>query len=128
VKRDWDLIRAVLTQVEAKAPGQFLSDTEVSGWSLADVRGHIAMLKEAGYLDARVLKGTGPGVGFIQAAQVAGLTYQGADLLDMLRSESVWQKTKALAKEKGIELTLDSIKALAKIALDIVLKGGIPSA
>ena len=52
------------------------------------------------------------------------LTWQGHDLLDTLRSKALWERIKTTAKEKGIELTFDTVKALGKLALDYVLKQG----
>jgi len=36
----------------------------------------------------------------------------------------VWERIKATAKDKSIELTFDAVKALGKVALDHVLKQG----
>ena len=49
------------------------------------------------------------------------LTWQGHDLLDTLRSKPVWEKIKTTAREKGIELTFEAVKALGKLALQSVL-------
>jgi len=49
------------------------------------------------------------------------LTWQGHELLDTIRSKAVWERIKTIAKEKSIELTLDSVKALGKLALEWVL-------
>ena len=124
MKRDWDLIRTILSEAEAKPPGQMLFDSQISGWPIDEVRGHIDMLKDARFIEAHVLKGSGLGAATIVDAHVSGLTFKGHDLLDTIRSKTVWEKTKKLAKEKGVELTFDAVKALAKMALDYVLKGG----
>jgi Hypothetical protein (DUF2513). len=49
------------------------------------------------------------------------LTWQGHELLDTIRSKAVWERIKTTAKEKSIELTFDSVKALGKLALEWVL-------
>jgi hypothetical protein len=124
VKRDWDLIRTILSEAEAKSPGQLMFDSEISGWPIDEVRGHIDMLKGARFIEAHVLKGSALGAATIVDAHVSELTFKGHDLLDTIRSKTVWEKTKKLAKEKGVELTFDVVKTLGKIALDFVLKGG----
>jgi len=46
----------------------------------------------------------------------------GHDLLDTMRSTRIWEKIKATAKTKGIELTFDAIKALGAFALKSALE------
>ena len=123
MKRDWDLIREVLIEVEAlsererNAFGYGLGD-EHAGDDL-DKSEHALLLWKAGFIEA------------IDVATMAGpailspeLTWQGHDLLDTLRSKAVWERIKTTAKEKGIELTFDAVKTIGKIALDYVLKQG----
>jgi hypothetical protein len=38
-----------------------------------------------------------------------------------MRSQAVWERIKTVAKDKGIELTFDAVKALGKLALGLVL-------
>jgi hypothetical protein len=52
------------------------------------------------------------------------LTWAGHDLLDTIRSKTVWERIKYTAKEKGIELTFDAVKELGKIALHLAIAGG----
>jgi hypothetical protein len=124
VRRDWDLIRKILSEAEGKQPGQMLFDNEISGWPIAEVRGHIELLKDGGFVDAHVVHESSTGAHSIMVAHVSRLTFNGYDLLDTIRSKPVWEKTKKLAMDKGIELTLDAVKAFAKLALDHMLKGG----
>ncbi len=44
--------------------------------------------------------------------------------MDTLRSEALWERIKATAKEKGLQLTFDTVKALGKLALEYVTKQG----
>lgn len=73
------------------------------------------LLWKAGFIEA------------VDASTIAGpaisapdLTWQGHDLLDMLRSKPVWERIKTVAKEKGIELTFDAVKALGKAAVTAI--------
>lgn len=113
MKRDWDLIRDILLAAEAKPQGDMLYDSEIVGYATSDVAGHIELLRQGRYVEAHVNKGTS----FIQNAEVLSITLAGYDLLDTLRSKPVWERVKSLAKEKGIELTFDAVKALAGAAL-----------
>lgn len=123
MKRDWDVIRAVLIEVEA------LSEQERNsfGYGLGDEHigddpaksEHALLLWKAGFIEA-IDVGTMAGPAMLSPE----LTWQGHDLLDTLRSKAVWERIKATAKEKGIELTFDAVKAIGKVALDYVLKQG----
>lgn len=42
-----------------------------------------------------------------------GITYEGHQYLDSIKSESIWSKILSKSKEKGLSLTFDVIKALA---------------
>lgn len=44
------------------------------------------------------------------------LTMAGADLLDRIRAQTVWDRMKAIAMERGVGLAFDSIAGLAKLA------------
>jgi len=118
MKRDWDVIREVLLEVEA------LSDDEKDGFVYKQGDGdikteHAILLWRAGYIGA--IDGADlDGIGLVSPE----LTWAGHDLLDTLRSKPVWERIKSTAKEKGIELTFDAVKALGQMALDYVLKGG----
>lgn len=122
MKRDWDVIREVLIEVEA------LSEQERNsfGYGLGDECGgdpvkkeHALLLWKAGFVEA-IDAGTMAG----PAIMSPELTWQGHDLLDTLRSKAVWERIKTTARETGIELTFDAVKAIGKVALDYVLKQG----
>lgn len=118
MKRDWDVIREVLIEIEA------LSEQERNtfDYCIGDdpAKGdHALLLWKAGFIEA-IDVGTTAGPAILSPE----LTWQGHDLLDTLRSKAVWERIKTTAKEKGIELTFDAVKAIGKIALDYVLKQG----
>ena len=114
MKRDWDVIREVLIEVEALDAKARNTATYEEG----DVRGQQGLLLwKAGYLEA-IDAGTMSGEAIISP----DLTWAGHDLLDTLRSKPVWEKIKSMAKDKGIELTFEAVKALGKLALEAILK------
>ncbi len=120
MQRDWDLIRAILDQAADKPPGKSLDANEVKGFEHALVAGHIEMLHDAGYLEARLLpSGTGAG---IASALVKKVTMEGYDLLNTLKSPPVWERIKKMAKEKGLDLTFELVKQLSVIALKQIFK------
>jgi Hypothetical protein (DUF2513) len=119
MKMDWDLIRDILIAVEECPLGNHIKLDQFSGHSQSVVFEHIRLLKEDGYLHAQLLPyHTGQPGG---DAVVQRMSMSGHELLETMRSKPVWEKIKALAKEKGLELGLDAIKALGGIALKWVV-------
>jgi hypothetical protein len=120
MKRDWDVIREVLIEVEGltereRNTFQFSLGYEEGNQSKGE---QALLLWKAGYLEAIESGGLdGPAIVSPQ------LTWAGHDLLDTLRSKPVWEKIKLTAKEKGIELTFEAVKFLGRVALDPILKG-----
>jgi hypothetical protein len=120
MKRDWDLIREVLIEVEALSEferGDAWYGVNREGIEIDDSKHqHALMLWKAGYLEGE--DGTdlaGPKL------LAPNLTWAGHDLLDTLRSKPVWEKIKTIAQEKGIELTFDAVKTLGKTALGMIV-------
>lgn len=107
MKRDMDLVRAVLLQVEALPPGaqEALSNGE---WDGPTFVGHVAMLIEAGYVDGRVIHTLD---GF--ACMASDLTWAGRELLDNIKNDTVWQNTKRVVKEKGGSASIEVLTSLA---------------
>jgi len=121
MKRDWDVIREVLIEVEALDSATFdtIQYGPPSGSDTPEKDAHAILLWKSGFIagaDAGGMAG--------DAVLAQELTWQGHELLDTLRSKPVWERIKSTAKEKGIELTFDTVKALGKMALDYVLQQG----
>jgi len=132
MKRDWDLLRKQLTDIEeernvladipdepkwtnqAQAEFQRAHDEYVAAES--KILGHLELLVNSGYIEGlkvtRSLNGN-----FIVSRSKPRLTMAGHDLLDTMRSKPVWDKIKETAQSKGIELTFDAVKMLGAWAL-----------
>lgn len=121
MKRDWEVIRDVLIEIESldslsrdrKAYG--VGD----GYPPDEVvkSEHALLLWKAGFLsgiDASTYSGP--------AVISPELTWEGHELLDTLRSKTVWERIKTTAKEKGVELTFDAVKLLGKSVLEALLR------
>lgn len=137
MKRDWDLIRKQLNDVEDE--NDLFSEMPLEpvyanqGWdayeaSLKEYRaiesrifGHFELLVNNGYIDGLQILRSADGL-FSYGLHCPRLTMAGHDLLDTMRSTTIWEKIKTTAKTKGIELTFDAIKALGALALKSVLE------
>lgn len=117
MKRNWDVIREVLITVEgldAKSSQEHHYDV-----SEDDDRGeveHAVLLWKAGFLEG--IDGSAMDGSYLIAT---GLTWQGHELLETMRSKPVWESIKSTAREKGVELTFDAVKTLGAMALKAVL-------
>ncbi|MCQ8128357.1 DUF2513 domain-containing protein [Methylomonas rivi] len=137
MKRDWDLIRKQLADVEEEKelfsgipPEPDLTD---QGWDTYEsqlkehraiesrIFGHYELLVNNGYIDGLQVSRSADGL-FSYGLHNPRLTMSGHDLLDTMRSTTIWGKIKATAKSKGIELTFDAIKALGALALKSALE------
>jgi hypothetical protein len=112
MKRDWDVIREVLLEIEADTDGNV-----TYGESTGPIKtGHAFLLYKAGYIDGiDVTTQEGP------AMISPELTWAGHELLDTIRSKPVWEKIKSTAKDKGIELTFDAVVAISKKVLEMMI-------
>lgn len=117
MKRDWEVIRAILVTAEEKPPGAHLYNNEVDGYDPQIVAAHMDMLHDAGYIEAKFVRSNN------LTAILIKTTYEGHDLLDTIRSESTWVKIKSVAKSKGLELTFEAVKQVGKYVIEKTVKG-----
>jgi len=117
MQRNWDLIRMILLDLE-NAKGEHRKAEEMPPFPADWVALHMKMMEEGGLIE-------GHDPGFLSGPPqffALGLTWKGRELLDSIRSMSIWDKTKDLLKEKGIGLTIDTIKAGVGAVVAHILK------
>ena len=123
MRRDWDMIREVLVEVEELSEQDRMSFGYGTGEEFSeDDRAkseHALLLWKSGFIEA-IDAGTMDGPAILSPE----LTWQGHELLDTLRSKPVWERIKVAAQEKGLELTLDVVKGLGKSAIEYVMNHG----
>jgi hypothetical protein len=106
MKRDWELVREMLLEIEGLDKGHHffpLSTHEHSGDSVAY---HLHLLEQAGLVecaDHRPLSGELVRIG-------KALTLPGHDLLDLIRDENLWLVKKAFLIEHLGGITIDALK------------------
>ncbi|MNJ34592.1 hypothetical protein D3C77_293110 [compost metagenome] len=120
MKRNWDMIREVLIEVEALS----FNERDHFGYELSYAEQnedtskaeHALLLWEGGFI-------SGIDAGSMDGPAIIGpkLTWEGHELLETIRSQAVWERIKSTAQSKGIELTLESVKLIGKSALAWVL-------
>ena len=97
MKRDMDLVRQILQDAEAHEAGQPSLNTNDSKYAY-----HIALMKDAGLLDAIVRTGVH---GEPTDAVIKNLTWEGHDFLDAARDDTLWEAAKDKFLKPGISWT-----------------------
>ncbi|MDH0494120.1 DUF2513 domain-containing protein [Comamonas aquatica] len=105
MKRDMEVVRKILLACEALPFGKSLGSLE--GVDKDTYITHVVWMQQAGLVDANAQAGTGS---FAKFAIVFGLTWEGCELADAMRDETLWEKAKAKFMRPGISFTLDIVK------------------
>jgi hypothetical protein len=110
MKRDMELIRSILLEVEAKADANstFPMQMHIPGRDRGEISYHVGLLKEAGLLKAVNHSGDDQNDWMAQ-----GLTWPGHEFLDTIRDETVWGKTKEQLGSKVASVSLAMLQEVA---------------
>ncbi|MCA1537510.1 DUF2513 domain-containing protein [Bradyrhizobium sp. NBAIM03] len=119
MKRDMDVIRGLMLKLEALpvnghailTVGPYDKEIAVAGASVDQIAYHLGLLYNGGFLDS-------PGQPFLSGQiPFRGLSCVGHDLIDAIRDDDVWQKTKTQAEKFGswtVDILLAAAKAVVK--------------
>ena len=117
MKRDWELVRKILTALESKSSTQdILNPKEVEGYNEETVSYHIQLLIEAGLIEGTCSKVLNAPLHCVAYR----LTWGGHEFIDEIRTDTVWNKVKRILTDKGIELSFESIKIAVKAVISDV--------
>jgi hypothetical protein len=109
MKRDMDLIRRLLLELEEKdlGNGQWV-DFDVHDGEEIKVTEHLFLLSEAGFIEGNNLNTLSD-----RMFKARRLTWSGHDFVDSIRNDDTWRKTKDGALAAG-GWTVDLLRDLAK--------------
>ncbi len=114
MRKDLDLIRLILMEVEGETP------VDLSSYSTDQVNFHKALIREGGLAEGIVNYPTGkdsqPDIPDL--AILTRLTWDGHEFIDKAKSEKTWVKAKELIQRNGATLSLEAMK----IALSEVIR------
>lgn len=124
MQRDMELIRKILFSIEEKYIDTWLSSSEIpiDGYSMETIAYHCAILYDAGLVSD--YKGHYAGDGLYDFG-VGRLTWEGHELLDKIKSDTVWNKTKDTIRKKGIPFVLDAVKEIATAITTAMIQSAI---
>lgn len=118
MRRDLDLVRAILLDVEDAAGAVPLSALSYDGKTPAEIGHHVELMAHHGLLDATVTRDWG---GDVVGGSIKAMTWDGCDYLDAVRSPKVWSETKRSVRDAVGETTLSVVRRCAEaIALRMV--------
>jgi hypothetical protein len=110
MKRDMDLIRTILLEVEkSTSPGG--CQIKLPDHSREELYYNVQLAQEAGLIDARFAPGS-------TDFHVLRLTYAGHEFLDAARNDTLWAKAKETVINKTGSLTVEGVQ----IALSTLIR------
>ena len=109
MQRDWGLIRLILRMIEEKPSyGDVVRPDAITGYDDELVSYHLHILDQAGLITAKC-KDTRSGIFCV----AMNLTWDGHELLDSIKSETVWNQLRNVFREKSIDLSYAAVKTAA---------------
>lgn len=120
MKRDMDLVRLILLEIEDKYSSTAIYDLAVDGYDIETVAYHCKILYEAGLIsDYKAQYADNE----IYVFGVGSLTWDGNDFLEKIRDDSQWKKVKETITKKGLPLVIDTIKSVANALISATVEG-----
>jgi hypothetical protein len=103
MKRDFDLIRRILHDIEKLPAGESLQGLEYSNdYDQETVDAHVELLIKKGLIEGEILGGTGGSM-----TRVTGLTWTGHDFLDATKDDTIWAKARTTVLKPTVAITFD---------------------
>lgn len=115
MKRDMDLIRLILLEIESSEYEE-IENFNIHGCDMSSIKYNGELLLQAGLID----KFYEDSIGELNAGK---LTWDGCDYLDKIRDNSVWKKTKDIITQKGLPLVIDTIKTVSTAIITATAEG-----
>ena len=111
MKRDLDLIRTLLIQIEDREEYEnplSSHDINIEGYSIDQINYHLDLLNDAGMIEGWSDPDSSGTTWFVQR-----LTWNAHEFLDAARNDNIWKKTKEKIKQIGSSVSFDIVKQIA---------------
>jgi len=109
MKRDMDLIRKILLDLENNPPEKLINRLYIVGYSREQINYHLYLMMQAGFIEGYDVTTHNSFGTEIRPQQ---LTWAGHDFLDACRDEGIWVKAKEKLKSIGGEVPIEVFKVL----------------
>jgi Hypothetical protein (DUF2513) len=110
MKRDWELLRWILSESQSCQASKSLALSEMltsqmiyfdisqQSWSRDEVYEHILLLKDGNLIETEIPPRN---FGSSKSIVIKRLTMEGHDFIDQAKDETIWKRALATVKEKG---------------------------
>ena len=117
MRRDWELIRIILTKVEElpDTRSKFLP-RELPGFAADDVNYHLWLLIDAGLIEGDCI-GRRDSEMFHCHYYGRALTWRGREFLDMVRSDTAWNRIRKWLNARALDLSFEAIVAAGRAVI-----------
>lgn len=109
MKRNMDLVREILLQIEATEPGKAIN-LDNSGNGEEEIGLHVELMIEHGLIEGNALPSRDGPAHQILAYRIERMTWEGHDFLDAARNDTIWKKAKQKCLETTGGLAFDILK------------------
>ena len=109
MKRDMELVRQILVQIEEHEHGMAPRSLTIDGYTQEQIGYHVHLMGQAGLLkvaDVSHFGSTSP------EAIATRMTWAGHEFLDAARSDTVWQRAKTQLGAQWASVPFDILKAV----------------
>lgn len=115
MKRDMELIRKILFDLEERKEKDFVGYYNLEGYSTDEVEYHLELMVEKGLLKGKFVYADGR-----MLFSSLKISWEGHDFLDSIKNDTIWKMIKDSLKEKGLELgqvSFEILKEFIKIKM-----------
>ncbi len=109
MKRDMDLVREILVQIEATEPGKAIR-LELPDYGEAEIGLHVELMIEHGLIEGKAIPGSDGPAHRILAYRIEKMTWEGHDFLNAARNDTIWKKSKEKCLKATGGLAFDILK------------------
>ena len=110
MKRNMDLVREILLQIEATEPGKAIR-LDTPSYGEEEIGLHVELMIEHGLIDGKAVPSGDGAAHRILAYRIEGMTWEGQDFLNAARNDTIWKKAKEKCLGATGGLAFDALKA-----------------
>jgi hypothetical protein len=119
MKRDMELIREILLEIENNNDPMQWAHVQIPGRTEIEISYHIKLLHEKGWIEATDCSSS-DGIDW----KAKDLTYDGQEFLSSIKSNTVWNKAKERVISTTGSLTLEGLKIAVPLIVQSLIKQG----
>lgn len=118
MKREPELIRKILLEIQKQPVGKSISLLNIDGYQQDVIGEHVRLLVEGSFVDAKLFERKNMmSETIVDEYSISRLLNEGHDFLEIAQNDTVWEKAKKIIQDKGGDVSLSVFKGvLTKVA------------